>query len=116
MPRLFVQQGRIKGTQFQLGAEMTVIERDKGCDICLPDDRPAPQISRRHAVVTCADGRYYLKDGDGDRRPSYNGTRVNDELLKVPSKRLLRDRDAIEICDYVLTFHDDVPLPEVESP
>jgi hypothetical protein len=37
MPHLFVEQGRIKGTQFPLGPDKTVLEREKECDICLPN-------------------------------------------------------------------------------
>jgi serine phosphatase RsbU (regulator of sigma subunit)/pSer/pThr/pTyr-binding forkhead associated (FHA) protein len=116
MPHLFVEQGRIKGTQFPLGADRTVIGRDKACDVCLPEDKQDPKISRRHAVISFADGRYYIKDGDGDSRPSRNTTRVNHQLLTLPGKKLLKDRDVIEICSYVLVFRDDVPQPEIDSP
>lgn len=116
MPRLFVQEGRIKGTQFSLGTGRTVLGRDKTCDIRLPDDEKLPKISRRHAVILHVDGRYYIKDGDGENRPSYNWTKVNDQRVTLPGRKLLRDKDVIALCDYVFTFHEDVPPPEADSP
>jgi serine phosphatase RsbU (regulator of sigma subunit) len=117
-PHLFVEQGRIKDAKFTLGSDRMLwrIGREKDCEILLPDDTAYPKVSRRHAVITCVDGKYYIKDGDGDRRKSHNRTMVNDEYVDLPSRKLLKHNDVIQICSYVLTFHDNLPLPDADSP
>jgi serine phosphatase RsbU (regulator of sigma subunit) len=82
----------------------------------LPDDSAFPKVSRRHAVITCVDGKYFIRDGDGDRRRSHNRTKVNQEYVDLPSRKLLKDKDVIQICSYLLTFHDAVPTPDADSP
>lgn len=116
--QLVVDQGRIKNAIFTLTTDRTLwrIGREKDCEILLPDDSAYPKISRRHAVITYAEGKYYIKDGDGDRRKSHNRTKVNKEYVDLPSRKLLKHKDVIEICSYVLTFHDDVPMPDADSP
>src|SRR5436309_2222955 len=115
---LIVEQGRIKDAKFILSPDRTLwrLGRQKDCEIVLPDDSADPKVSRRHAVITCVDGKYYIKDGDGDRRKSHNRTKVNDEYIDLPSRKLLKHSDVIAICSYRLTFHDGVPLPDPDSP
>lgn len=109
-PHLLVTQGRIKDTTFPLTLERTVLGRDKKyCDILLPDEKVDPKVSRKHAVIVADKGRYYLKDGDGDARPSLNGTQLNGEAVHLPGRRLLKNRDVIGIQTYQLVFHEDVP-------
>jgi serine phosphatase RsbU (regulator of sigma subunit) len=117
-PHLLVEQGRLKDAKFTLSPDRTLwrIGRESACEIFLPDDSPYPKVSRKHAVITCVDGKYYIKDGDGDRRKSHNRTIVNHEFVDLPSKKLLKHNDAITICHYVLTFHDSVPVPDSDSP
>ena len=117
-PHLIVEQGRIKDAKFALTPDRSLwrIGRQKDCEIWLPDDSPKPEVSRRHAVIACVDGKYYIKDGDGDRAKSHNRTKVNREFVDLPSRKLLKHHDVIEICSYVLTFHDGVPLPDQDSP
>ncbi len=117
-PHLFVEHGRIKDAKFILSPDRILwrIGREKDCEICLPDNSAYPKVSRRHAVITCVDSKYFIKDGDGARGKSHNRTIVNKEFVDLPNKKQLKHNDVIEICDYVLRFHDSVPLPDPDSP
>lgn len=110
MPYLVVKEGPIKDRRFPLAIQRTVLGRDPKCHVYLPDEGPKPKVSRTHAVIIYADGRHYLKDGDGDHRPSYNGTKLNGERIYLPGRTLLKDTDEIAIQNYVLTYCADLPV------
>lgn len=102
----------VNGTKFPLGADKVLIGREANCHICFDD----PKVSRRHAVISYADGRYYIKDGDGDSRPSLHGTKVNADRIYLPGRRVLKNSDRIGICSHEFSFIDDMLLPEADSP
>lgn len=114
MAHLFVKQGRNKGERLPLNLLRTILGRDpKSTDIVLvPTDPDNPEISRKQAVVTREDDNYLIADGDGVERKSKNRTKVNDVQLEAPpARRRLVNGDVIKICDYLLIFHDEIPVP-----
>src|SRR5205085_2502403 len=81
MPHLVIVSGPGKGKQHPLVKARTILGRDeKACDVLLlshDQGRRRNTISRKHAVITCDDDKYYIEDGDRLDRPSHNGTSVN---------------------------------------
>ncbi len=103
------------GTERELGEELS-IGRDSDNDVVLA----SPAVSRKHALLTFRDGRWYIED-----RGSYNGTFLNGTRV-VPGTQLpLRHADRIEIGGAALLFqwptgHVDPDsteaLPELAAP
>lgn len=58
-------------------------------------------VSRRHAEITCVDGRYLLRDLD-----SRNGTFVNDQRLEPRQAHTLRPRDQVRIGTFMTFMFD----------
>jgi serine phosphatase RsbU (regulator of sigma subunit)/pSer/pThr/pTyr-binding forkhead associated (FHA) protein len=123
MAHLLVLTGVNQRLRIPLAKDRTVLGRDGRCDVVLDDCmiNPSPDalkdsISRRHAVISCLEGKYYIEDGDGQGKESRNGTFVNDRKLDPPGQRfLLRENDRIRICDFACTFHEGaavLPLPD----
>src|SRR4051794_14667945 len=87
MPSLVVLSGTDPGRSFPLRGDRTVLGRDPACDVVIVEatvrrDRAASRassVSRRHAVIVRADGKYHIEDGDGHGNKSRNGTYVNDQ-------------------------------------
>jgi hypothetical protein len=77
----------------ELQGEQAVIGRHSDCEISLPSST----VSRRHALIWRAGGRFYLKD-----LSSTNGTLLNRE--PVIGEELLHDRDEIGVGVYRLIF------------
>ncbi|MEM9656981.1 MAG: SpoIIE family protein phosphatase [Planctomycetota bacterium] len=98
MATLTIVQGGEVGKQFRLDKGEAVIGRSPDCDVVLD----VAAISRRHAVLLCDGGAYYVRD-NGSR----NGTFVNG--MKVADPSPLRDGDQLLICDVLLEFHDVTP-------
>ena len=73
MSSLFVIQGNDQGTRFDLDETQTTIGRDAAVPIRLHDT----EVSRRHAAIDCADGRFHLHD-----LSSSNGTFVNGRQIE----------------------------------
>lgn len=72
----------------------TVIGRDNStCEVVLAD----PHVSKRHALIHCIEGRFYLRDLD-----SLNGVLVNQET--VAGARALTSGDTILIPPYEIEF------------
>jgi Nif-specific regulatory protein len=70
---LTILTGRRSGTNFPLDASReTLIGRGTDCHITLPD----PLCSRVHAILTCHEGRWTIRDHD-----SRNGTMVNAQKI-----------------------------------
>jgi pSer/pThr/pTyr-binding forkhead associated (FHA) protein len=95
-----------------LAGNRIVLGRDPACDIVIDEamvrrdsapGRPA-SVSRRHAVISCVRGNYYIEDGDGKVR-SRNGTFVNNKPISDPI--LLENNDHIRICGFDCTFLGD---------
>lgn len=89
---LLVIQGVDQGARFELGSEAIGIGRGVGNDIRLEDT----EVSRRHATIEHADGRFSIVDRD-----SSNGTYVNGVPVRV---RDLISSDQIQIGRSVLLF------------
>jgi serine phosphatase RsbU (regulator of sigma subunit) len=71
-----------------------------------PAEGVRSSVSRRHAIICCVGGSYYIEDGDGQRGGSRNGTFVNDQKVPYPERLRLHHNDRIRICDFRCAFHD----------
>lgn len=80
------------GDTFDLGVE-TVLGRSSESTVIIPDDF----VSKQHARITRAKGRYRLED-----LGSRNGTFVNGNLVKRPV--VLSEGDRIKIGDVIFQF------------
>jgi len=88
-----------RGQKIRLENREMVLGRHPDCDIVLDSG----SVSRQHAKISFRDGRYLLQD-----MGSRNGTYLNSEWLHKPA--LLKDGDAIRICDLEFTFHETQEL------
>ncbi|MDO7786188.1 DUF3662 and FHA domain-containing protein [Desulforamulus aquiferis] len=91
---LFVEEGPDTGREFLLGDYRVVMGRRDSCDIVLLDS----SISRRHAQLEPAGGRYWLTD-----LGSTNGTYLNGLLVE---KVELTSGDVISLGSTVLIFKE----------
>jgi sigma-B regulation protein RsbU (phosphoserine phosphatase) len=89
---------------FPLDRDSTILGKEAGCDILLPDRR----VSGRHARIERRPDGHFIEDLD-----STNGTKVCGERLDAA--RPLEDGDDIEIIHYKLTFLQDDPPTEGTS-
>jgi phosphoserine phosphatase RsbU/P len=89
-------------TRFAIDGDRAVIGRSNDCDV--PLDVAA--VSRRHAAVLRAEGRFFVEDLE-----SRNGTYLNDE--RVVDRTPLRDGDELLICGQTLRFHGDAGPPGI---
>lgn len=103
---LVIERGRSLGKKFVLSAVESQIGRwdaDGGIfpDVDLDSDDPEAKVSRRHARITCRDGRYFLED-----LGSTNGTFVNRGRRLAPGQpQALQDGDEIIVGKTFLRFH-----------
>jgi transcriptional regulator with GAF, ATPase, and Fis domain len=95
--RLVALAGPLCGEAFPIEGVEWVIGRDPGNPLSIPDRL----MSRRHCVVTLADGRYHLRD-----LGSSNGTFVNGIPVQ---ERVLEPGDRIRAGDSVLMFLTNEP-------
>lgn len=103
MAFLTLVQGVEPGKKFQLDRDSAVIGRSGECDVSLD----VAAVSRRHANVTRAGGRFYVEDLE-----SRNGTLVNGQ--KIVGRTPLRDGDRILVCDQEFSFHQGPePTPQM---
>jgi FHA domain/zinc-ribbon domain len=92
-PALVVRSGGGRaGETFSPQGELTTIGRSPDCGIFLDD----VTVSRRHAVLSERDGRWFLDD-----QGSLNGTFVNRRRVESAE---LSDGDELQIGKYRLTF------------
>ncbi len=92
-PALVVRSGGGRvGETFHLEGERTTIGRSPDCGIFLDD----VTVSRRHAVVSARDGRFFIED-----QGSLNGTFLNRRRIESGE---LTDDDELQIGKYRLTF------------
>ena len=84
MAYLRILKGPNTGQRLLLERPTTILGRELVCDVVLDDPtiqgnrRHKDTVSRKHAVITCEQERFYIEDGDGKGRKSRNGTQVND--------------------------------------
>src|SRR5262245_24834755 len=105
MASLLILKGANQGLRLPLDADRVVLGRDPSCDVVIP----GTAVSRRHAVISCIQGKFYLEDGDGKGERSRNGTAVNNEAVPFPGRILLKDDDRIKICDFLCSFQEGPP-------
>ena len=76
------------------------------CDIVIDDGKQA--ISRKHAVISQGQGKFYLES------LGRNGTLLNNKLVegKVPIKH----EDRLKICDFLFRFHDETQVAPAPLP
>ena len=82
---LVIVGGELAGTEFELGADETLIGRSPTTDVTLRDEN----ASREHAIVAHDGGVYTIED-----LQSTNGTRVNGKRVRTAT---LADGDEIQV-------------------
>lgn len=103
--RLVIERGKSVGKQFLLSSAESHIGRwdaDGGIfpDVDLDSDDPEAKVSRRHARITFAEGKYLLED-----LGSTNGTFINRGKRLAPGTRQsLNDGDEIIVGKTFLRF------------
>ena len=103
-------KGSKTGQRALLKAGKNVIGRHEKCDVVIDDsflkskDRRTDSVSRRHAVITSIDDKFYLEDGDGSGKASRNGTFVNNVRIQTGVPAEIKDGDRIRFGDVEMTF------------
>jgi hypothetical protein len=103
--KLVIERGKSVGKQFMLSAEESQIGRwdaDGGVfpDVDLDSDDPEAKVSRRHARITMAEGKYFVED-----LGSTNGTFINrGKRLSPGTRQPLNDGDEIIVGKTFLRF------------
>jgi serine phosphatase RsbU (regulator of sigma subunit)/pSer/pThr/pTyr-binding forkhead associated (FHA) protein len=119
MVYLVTFRGPDRGRQRVLEKDRTVLGRESDCDIVLTNPetlgRKHLAVSRRHAIISKIDGKYWIEDGDGNGRKSHNRTYVNGEMVAFPKRVQLRNDDVIKICDFSFIFRDEDSSSYIEA-
>lgn len=89
------KEGRVR--HYPILVKEFLIGRASHCHLVLDSDRRF--ISREHALITHAKGRYWISD------LSINGTWLNGSRLTRLRQEPLHDGDAITLEDWEFTFH-----------
>ncbi len=92
---LIMTVGPDMGQKYEIDRATMVMGRHPDCEIHIN----AGAVSRHHAQVTAADGKFFIED-----LQSRNGTFVNDE--RIDGRQLLRHADSVRICDVGFRFED----------
>lgn len=95
MPKLIVNPSSPARRDIPLPRTLLSIGRDPSNDLVLPD----AMVSRRHAVIECRSGQYFLRDCN-----SSNGSLVNGDRI---SERNMRDGDLVAIGAARLLFREE---------
>lgn len=95
MARLFLRKSSRLGEFIDIHRTPAIIGRGKSCDVELPDS----SVSRRHAMLTEENGRYFIHNLE-----SKNGTFVNG---KAAEQTELKSGDSIGIGKYRMRFVKD---------
>jgi phosphoserine phosphatase RsbU/P len=104
MAWLLIEKGPTQGQRLELNQDRTTFGRSASCDVVVP----GTAVSRQHAQVVRSQGNYYLED-----LGSRNKTYLNNQELTPRTQVSLTDNDKIKICDYVCSFHLNLPLPDL---
>ena len=112
MSHLIVLTGPHQGQRLPFDRITTVLGRDNLCDVVLESENPADvtAVSRKHAVISRDQDKYYIEDGDGNGKESRNHTFVNDVQVPFPGRVLLKNNDSIRICKSRFVFHDSAAV------
>jgi len=102
MPVIVTLSGPNPGRVFPLRAPETVLGRDTTCAVWLE----SPAVSRRHARVTCDNGRFFIQDIN-----SANGTLVNGQFIDKEALVPLTEKDRFEIGPYEFAIRQEVEPP-----
>ena len=94
LARLAIQKGPMSGRSYRFHQDVTTIGRINGNDLVISERT----VSRRHARLWFAEGRWYLED-----LQSANGTLVNNMRIFQPVA--LNDGDVINFGDEVVVFN-----------
>jgi serine phosphatase RsbU (regulator of sigma subunit) len=105
MALLRALQGLKPGELFPLEGTAVILGRHPACDIVLE----SAAVSRQHARILEAEGKFYLED-----LHSRNGTFLNGR--PVFQRQLLDDNDEVGICDLLFSFHLSPPEATVAAP
>ncbi|HTK06889.1 MAG TPA: protein kinase [Ktedonobacteraceae bacterium] len=94
LSRLSIQNGPMAGRSYRFHQDVTTIGRTNGNDLVIS----GRTVSRRHARLWFAEGRWFLED-----LQSANGTLVNNTRIYQPV--VLNDGDVINFGDEVVIFN-----------
>jgi serine/threonine protein kinase len=94
LARLSIQNGPMAGRSYRFHQDVTTIGRTNGNDLVISERT----VSRRHARLWFADGRWYLED-----LQSANGTLLNNVRIYQPV--VLNDNDIVNFGDEVVVFN-----------
>lgn len=103
MASLTILKGFNQGAKIELAADEIILGREADCTVIIN----VPAVSRKHALIRCVNGKFYIED-----MKSRNHTFVNNEA--VSARQLLKDDDRIKICDNIFVFNEapsKPPLP-----
>ena len=103
---LTILTGNRSGTNFQLDpSRETLMGRGTDCHISVPD----PMCSRVHAIVTCEDDRWTIRDDN-----SRNGTQVNGQKVEQAT---LGDGHVVRIgtCEFELHLSDEPATSDTDD-
>ena len=98
MASLFILKGDNSGQDIPLDKDVVIIGRSLDCDLVLP----SASVSRQHARLLRAQGRWFIED-----MQSRNGTFVNNQ--RITTRTPLTHTDRIRICDFLAAFHETPP-------
>jgi serine phosphatase RsbU (regulator of sigma subunit)/pSer/pThr/pTyr-binding forkhead associated (FHA) protein len=114
MAKLQILRGADEGVEVSIDKDVFSLGRNPDCDYVIP----ITSVSKKHARIVRAEGRYYIEDTQ-----SRNGTFVNN--VAISTRTPLRHNDKVRICDLVALFHDPpsavggaatAPLEEADEP
>jgi phosphoserine phosphatase RsbU/P len=104
MASLQIVKGPNQGATVPLTGERFVIGRNPDCGIVIP----VTSVSREHAQITTAGGKYFIED-----LQSRNGTFVNNQAIS--GRTPLRHQDKVRICDFQAVFLHTLPADEEDE-
>lgn len=105
MASILFTQGNYKGSEVELSGTQVVIGREKSCDLPLEDT----EVSRHHAKLAFANGKWMINDLD-----SANGTTLNGNPVTSAE---LHENDVVALGATVFTFRaDKAPMNAVPPP
>src|SRR5947209_4384753 len=104
MASLHILKGANEGTVIPLDGDRFVLGRNPDCAVVIP----VTSVSREHAVILRAQGRYYIED-----KQSRNGTFINNQA--ITGRTPLKNNDRIRICDFLAAFLDTEEDEEQDS-